>query len=56
MSKDKIIIELLVALLNGIDLLVLRNSKINQLKEANCYSRYARSTIKLAEEYLENDN
>ena len=55
MSKDKIIIELLIALLNGIDLLVSRNSKINQLKEANSYSNYVRSTIKLAEEYLEND-
>lgn len=55
MSKDKIIIELLIAMLKGIDVLVARNSKINQLYDANKYSRYARSTIKLAEEYLENE-
>lgn len=55
MNKDKIIIELLIAILQGIGVLVLRNSDINCLKEANSYNRYVRSTIKLAEEYLEND-
>ena len=55
MSKDKIIIELLIAMLHGINVLVLRTSNINCLKEANSYSKYVRSTIKLAEEYLEND-
>ena len=53
--KDKIIIELLIAILRGIGVLVFRNSDINSLEEAKTYNLYVRSTIKLAEEYLEND-
>lgn len=55
MNKDKIIIKFLIAILRGIGVLVYRNSDINCLKEANSYNRYIQSTIKLAEEYLEND-
>lgn len=49
MSKDKIIIELLMAILKGVSLLVIKTSLYEKL-ESN-YTKYANSTIKLAEEY-----
>ena len=53
MSKEKVIIELLMAILKGINLLVIKTSLYEKLK--NDYTKYANSTIKLAERYLENE-
>lgn len=53
MSKDKIIIELLMAILKGVNLLVIKTSLYEKLE--NSYTKYANLTIKLAEEYLENE-
>ncbi len=54
MNKDKVIIELLMAILKGINLLVIKQSTSSILNhEDNTYTKYAKSTNKLAEEYLE---
>lgn len=55
MSKDKVLIELLIAILTGINILVLKQSKITTLKEDNEFTRYVKATSKMAKEYLEDE-
>ena len=52
MSGDKIIIELLIAILRGIEL-----NSYTTLRDGNYdkYKKYVDSTIKIAMEYLENE-
>jgi hypothetical protein len=52
MNKDKVLIELLIAILTGINILVLKQSKITTLKEDNEFTRYVKATTKMAKEYL----
>ena len=51
--RDKVIIELLMAILKGVNLLVIKASLYEKL-ESN-YTKYANSKIELAEEYLKNE-
>ena len=52
MNKDKVLIELLIAILTGINILVLKQSKITIDNE---FTRYVKATTKMAKEYLEDE-
>ena len=51
-SKDKVIMGLLMAILKGINLLVIKQSRIDI---DDSYTKYVQSACKLAEDYLNND-
>lgn len=55
MDKDKILIELLIAILTGINILVIKQSKVATIKEDNEFTRYVKATTKMAKEYLEDE-
>ena len=54
-SKDKVLIELLIAILTGINILVIKQSKVATIKEDNEFTRYVKATTKMAKEYLEDE-
>lgn len=53
--KDRVIIELLMSILTGINILVLKQSKITTIKEDNEYTRSVRETLKMAGNYINDE-
>ena len=51
MNKDKILIELLIAILAGINILVIKQSKVAD----NEFTRYVKTITKMANEYLDDE-